>query len=70
MNTKFIQKKLVRDSQSVLFKSFNFMLNSSFDDSSSFSITSKITQKIKIKKASRASKFELNEIITNQLRKL
>ena len=69
-NMKSIWKKLVRDSQSILFESSNFMLNSSFNDSSSLSIASEITQKTKIKRASRASKFELNKIITNQLKEL
>ena len=46
------------------------MLNSSLDDSSSLSIASEIMQKTKIKKASKVSKFELNEIIMNQLKKL
>ena len=62
---KSIQKKLVRNSQSVLFKSSNLILNSSLNDFSSFSIASEIMQKTKIKRASRAFKFELNEIITN-----
>ena len=68
--TKSIQKRLIRDSWSVLFESFNFMLNFSLNDSSSFFIASKIMQKTKIKKASKTSKFELNKIITNQLKKL
>ena len=59
MNMKSIWKRLIRNSWSILFKSFNFMLNSSFNDFSSLSIASKIMQKTKIKKASKIFKFEL-----------